>query len=1196
MKKNISLISLLCILAIVFGLVACSKTTESTDSTTTDTPNSTTIDSTTTESQITNPITNEDHVHSFDEGVVTKEATCDETGTMTFTCSCGETKTEVVPALGHNFGEWVAEVPATFSSTGTKGYKTCDRCNKSFDADGNEITEFEIPVATELTIDFNNPNRTTDNDGRTTSGAFLYGGWNGREATKDGVTVYELFANNNTDPTMWFHTFNHELFPVGSYEISFVVLREFDDFNTNAYFWYRCITDGDVEMPKTQSVKDEMNNVGTTEWATIKTSFYIDFIPNINGIESMQFHYTCPTADNGSLYIKSITIKKVDSPVLGEWVDEVPATCTETGTRGYYPCTNYDKYFDANKNVINAADLVIPVLGHNFGEWVAEVPATCTETGTKGYKTCTRCNKNFDADNNEITDLTITALGHNYGAWVDEVPATCTETGTKGYKTCTRCNKNFDADNNEIADLTITALGHDLVDDAAIPATCTETGKTAGHHCTRCDYTDGGETVPALGHDFEWVIDKEATYTETGLKHEKCTRCDEVRNENTVIDMISHEHNLTSTAAVAATCTEAGSKAYYTCTVCGKYFSDAEGQLEIADLETYLPVAALGHNFGAWVAVVPATCTETGTLGHKTCDRCNKNFAEDDKEITNLTIAALGHNLVDDAAVAPTCTENGKTAGHHCTRCDYTDGGETVPALGHNFGAWVDGSPATFLSTGTIAHKTCDRCNKNFDADDNEIANIIIPVATELTLDFNNPSTVFEFGGWNTRTTTLDGITVYELFTSSENTDPTMWLQIKNESFPAGTYEFTVTAKREKTDFNTTSYSYYEYNKSTGGTGDGTVDTVQGVNNLTTEYGTYTFTISIMYINGAASLKLAHIHYTCPKADCGSMYIKSVKIEKVADVPPTFNDVYLEFNGRHTESKVVYNGFNTDGVHALDICEASSDPAMWGKVNGLEAGKKYNFAITLYKAPNYPASTNSQFKYIYYKNGGTTEVVVINIANEVNSHNVCEFFTVNCVVDLTVEGCTGLESFHVHTDDYVQGKYNEFISMLMIDKIVVTEIGGDSGTRELDFNGKTTGFGDFGGWTTEYLYELRADQNNCDPTMHISSIENMALGKYQLTFAVLKTFDETVNTPRLQYNYFTLTGSEAVSIDLTQQFAEHSIGEWFDVTVVIDLSMEGCRGLDFIQLHYAQTWEANRYSEYHGSIFIRSIKVKEITE
>ena len=43
------------------------------------------------------------HEHTWDEGVPTPDATCTEEGTMLFTCVCGETKTETIPAKGHSY-------------------------------------------------------------------------------------------------------------------------------------------------------------------------------------------------------------------------------------------------------------------------------------------------------------------------------------------------------------------------------------------------------------------------------------------------------------------------------------------------------------------------------------------------------------------------------------------------------------------------------------------------------------------------------------------------------------------------------------------------------------------------------------------------------------------------------------------------------------------------------------------------------------------------------------------------------------------------------------------------------------------------------------------------------------------------------------------------------------------------------------
>jgi hypothetical protein len=46
------------------------------------------------------------HTHSWDSGTVTQTATCTSNGVKTYSCSCGQTKTESIGATGHN---WVAQ-------------------------------------------------------------------------------------------------------------------------------------------------------------------------------------------------------------------------------------------------------------------------------------------------------------------------------------------------------------------------------------------------------------------------------------------------------------------------------------------------------------------------------------------------------------------------------------------------------------------------------------------------------------------------------------------------------------------------------------------------------------------------------------------------------------------------------------------------------------------------------------------------------------------------------------------------------------------------------------------------------------------------------------------------------------------------------------------------------------------------------
>lgn len=70
------------------------------------------------------------HVCSWDEGTVTKAATCTATGIKTYKCSCGETKTETIPAAGHKYGSWIVVSEATVSAAEVQK-RTCSVCGAS---------------------------------------------------------------------------------------------------------------------------------------------------------------------------------------------------------------------------------------------------------------------------------------------------------------------------------------------------------------------------------------------------------------------------------------------------------------------------------------------------------------------------------------------------------------------------------------------------------------------------------------------------------------------------------------------------------------------------------------------------------------------------------------------------------------------------------------------------------------------------------------------------------------------------------------------------------------------------------------------------------------------------------------------------------------------------------------------------------
>ncbi len=66
--------------------------------------------------------------HNYDS-VVTKEATCTENGVKTYTCSCGDSYTEVIPAKGHTWSEWeVIALPTVEAEGGA--VRECSVCHE----------------------------------------------------------------------------------------------------------------------------------------------------------------------------------------------------------------------------------------------------------------------------------------------------------------------------------------------------------------------------------------------------------------------------------------------------------------------------------------------------------------------------------------------------------------------------------------------------------------------------------------------------------------------------------------------------------------------------------------------------------------------------------------------------------------------------------------------------------------------------------------------------------------------------------------------------------------------------------------------------------------------------------------------------------------------------------------------------------
>ena len=70
------------------------------------------------------------HVHSWDEGTVTKEATCKETGIRIFLCSCGETRSETIAKSSHAYSSWKTVSQATVKAAEVQ-QRSCSVCKKT---------------------------------------------------------------------------------------------------------------------------------------------------------------------------------------------------------------------------------------------------------------------------------------------------------------------------------------------------------------------------------------------------------------------------------------------------------------------------------------------------------------------------------------------------------------------------------------------------------------------------------------------------------------------------------------------------------------------------------------------------------------------------------------------------------------------------------------------------------------------------------------------------------------------------------------------------------------------------------------------------------------------------------------------------------------------------------------------------------
>ncbi|MBQ3111048.1 MAG: hypothetical protein IJC69_07910, partial [Clostridia bacterium] len=90
-------------------------------------------------------------------------------------------------------------------------------------------------------------------------------------------------------------------------------------------------------------------------------------------------------------------------------------------------------------------------------------------------------------------------------------------------------------------------------------------------------------------------------------------------------------HELTKTAEKAATCAEDGNIQYWHCSKCDKYFKDADAKTTVELADTV--IKATGKHELTKTAAKAATCTENGNIAYWHCSKCDKYFKDADAKI-----------------------------------------------------------------------------------------------------------------------------------------------------------------------------------------------------------------------------------------------------------------------------------------------------------------------------------------------------------------------------------------------------------------------------------------------------------------------------------------------------------------------------------------------------------------------------------
>lgn len=598
--------------------------------------------------------------HTWNEGVVTKGATCTEPGEKTFTCAkCGYEKTETIPVIAHQY-EWKHDE--------TNHWQECSVCHDIIDKAEHTYASHkceDTATCTKAECGYVKPaGQHSWNDGEVTTPA---------TCTTDGVKTYtcKVCSETKTEPIK---ASGHSLTKVEA------VAATCTEGGNNEY--YTCSVCKKVfKADKTTETTVADETLAALGHKLTKTDAKAATCTEPGNSE----YYTCGNcgkffsdADGKNEIAKdSWVIKALGHDFTGAWVN--------TDAAGHYhKCSRCD-----------ATDTVVK---HTFNGKPCNEEDKCTVCGyvkaagvhawgTAEYKwgdDNMSCTATVKCTNCEAVETDAAAIG------ISTTPATCTVDGKTVY-TATFSSELFTTQTKEV---TIDKLGHTY---GAPVWSWSEDGKTATatFTCTRegctAETTGHAQTVTATVSGKQKVAPTCTDKGTTTYTAKVTFETKDYTDTKDVQDVKALGHTLTKTPAKAATCTEAGNSEYYTCGTCGKFFSDKDGKNEIAK-DSWV-IAALGHKLTKTPAVTP-TCAAGGNNEYWTCSVCHKVFKADKTTETTVAKETLAKDPTNHTggtelrgAVAASCMTAGRTADTYCKGCGkLTKAGDLIPPTGkHNY-------------------------------------------------------------------------------------------------------------------------------------------------------------------------------------------------------------------------------------------------------------------------------------------------------------------------------------------------------------------------------------------------------------------------------------------------------------------------------------------------------------------------------